>query len=166
MAARKTTKKTTNTEEESETKATTTKSKTTRAKSSSRAKSSKNIKLTFAPIMSAAQKFRILLRKKELKKINGRDVPTYVPLIEGLPMKLEVARGEVIEVTPEQLEQLQEGRWVETDEEYKERQKFIESMDSQHPETLTWDMIIAEGGNWATLSDSQKIVYNDKLLRV
>ena len=56
--------------------------------------------------------------------------------------------------------------WVETEEEYKRRQNFIHDMDAQHPETLTWDMIVAEGGNWSTLADSQHIVYNDKLLRV
>ena len=35
-------------------------------------------------------------------------------------------------------------------------------MNPQHPETLSWDMIIAEGSNFSTLLDSQNIVYNDK----
>jgi len=142
------------------------KKKTTKtaSKTKSKAKTQKKIQLTFNPIMSAADKFRILLRKKEIKKVNGMEVPFYVPKVEGLPMKLVVAKGEVIEVTEEQLEQL--GNWVETEEEYNKRQKFIENMNPQHPETLTWDMIVAEGGNWATLADSQHIVYNDKLLRV
>lgn len=134
------------------------------SKTKSKAKTPKTIKLTFNPIMSAADKFRILLRKKEIRRVNGMEVPYYVPKIEGLPMKLVVTKGEIIEVTPEQLEQLAD--WVETEEEYERRQKFIENMNPQHPDTLTWDMIVAEGGNWATLADSQHIVYNDKLLRV
>jgi len=121
------------------------KKKTTKtaSKTKSKAKTQKKIQLTFNPIMSAADKFRILLRKKEIKKVNGMEVPFYVPKVEGLPMKLVVAKGEVIEVTEEQLEQL--GNWVETEEEYNKRQKFIENMNPQHPETLTWDMIVAEG---------------------
>lgn len=154
MAEKKTAKKTT--------KKSTTKKSTT--KKTSKSTESENIKLTFAPIMSAANVFRILLRKKEVKRVRGSDITVNTPLIEGLPMKLVVAKGEIIEVTPEQFEQLKP--WVETDEEYQKRQDFIDSMSAQHPEALTWDMIVAEGGNWATLADSQHIVYNDKLLRV
>lgn len=136
------------------------------AKKSTTKKSSKpkTYKLTFAPIMSAATRFQILLRKKEVKKVNGREITTTSPLIEGLPMTFVVNKGEIIEVNEEQFEQLKP--WVETDDEYKRRQSFIDSMSAQHPENLTWDMIVAEGGNWATLADSQHIVYNDKLLRV
>jgi len=141
--------------------------KETKSKSKTKSKAKpKKIQLTFAPIMSAAQKFRVLLRKREMKKVHGREVPVYSPLIEGLPMKLVVEKGQVIEVTQEQFEELQNRNWVETDEEYKRRQDFIKNMGAQHPETLTWDMIVAEGGNWSTLADSQHIVYNDKLLRV
>jgi hypothetical protein len=137
--------------------------KETKTKSKSKAKS-KKVKLTFNPIMSAANKFTILLRKQEMQRVRGEDIPVNVPLIEGLPMKLVIEKGEVIEVTEEQLEQL--APWVETKEEYEKRQEFIDNMSAQHPENLTWDMIVAEGGNWATLADSQRIVYNDKLLRV
>ena len=130
-------------------------------KSKSKAKMTK---LTFNPIMSAADKFTILLRKKEIKRVNGSEVPYHVPSIEGLPMKLVVKKGEIIEVNDEQLAALEP--WVETEEEYQRRQQFIDNMSAQHPETLTWDMIVAEGGNWSTLADSQHIIYNDKLLRV
>lgn len=138
-----------------------TKKESTKKETKSKAKT---IKLTFNPIMSAANSFTILLRKKEIKRVNGSEVPYYAPSVEGLPMKLTVKKGEIIEVTEDQLPALEP--WVETEEEYKKRQKFINDMSAQHPETLTWDMIVAEGGNWSTLADSQHIVYNDKLLRV
>ena len=138
-----------------------TKKETTKKETKSKAKMTK---LTFNPIMSAANSFTILLRKKEIKRVNGSEVPYHAPSVEGLPMKLVVKKGEIIEVTEDQLAALEP--WVETEEEYNKRQKFIEDMSAQHPETLTWDMIVAEGGNWSTLADSQHIVYNDKLLRV
>lgn len=138
-----------------------TKKSTTKKETKPKAKMTK---LTFNPIMSAASKFTILLRKKEIKRINGSEVPYHVPSVEGLPMKLVVEKGEIIEVTEDQLAALEP--WVETEEEYQRRQQFIDNMSAQHPETLTWDMIVAEGGNWSTLADSQHIVYNDKLLRV
>ena len=52
-----------------------------------------------------------------------------------------------------------------SDEEYKKRESFIKNLSSQHPEILTWDMIVSEGANFATLRDSQDIIYNDKLIR-
>lgn len=149
MAAKKTTKSTT-------------KSKTKTAAASK----SKDVNITFAPIMSAATVFKMLLRKKEIDHIGGQEIPRTVPLIDGLPIEFRVKKGEVVTVTAEQFEQLQANGFAETDEEYKNRKKFIDSMSSQHPENLTWDMIVAEGGNWSTLADSQNIVYNDKLLRV
>ena len=80
-------------------------------------------------------------------------------------MKLTVKKGEVINVTEEQFKALQEKGHVETDEEYQKRQNFIDNLSAQHPETLTWEMIVAEGSNFATLRDSQDIIYNDKLIR-
>lgn len=129
-------------------------------------KSSKKIKLTFAPILGAAAQFSALLREKTIKTEYGNEIASYTPAIEGLPIKLTVQKGEVIEVTEEQFKALQDLGHAETDEEYKAREKFIKNMSSQHPETLSWDMIVAEGSNFATLRQSQFIIYNDKLLRV
>ena len=129
-------------------------------------KSEKKIKLTFSPIMGAASQFTALLREKSIKEDFGREVASYSPAIEGLPMKLVVQKGEVIEVTEKQFEELQARGFVESNEEYKARQDFISNLSAQHPETLTWEMIVAEGSNFATLRDSQKIIYNDKLIRV
>jgi len=129
-------------------------------------KSEKKVKLTFSPIMGAASQFTALLRAKTIKEDFGREVASYSPAIEGLPMKLVVQKGETIEVTEAQFEELQRMGFVESDEEYKARQDFITNLSAQHPETLTWEMIVAEGSNFATLRDSQKIIYNDKLIRV
>jgi len=129
-------------------------------------KSEKKIKLTFSPIMGAASQFTALLREKSIKEDFGREVASYSPAIKGLPMKLVVQKGEVLEVTEKQFEELQARGFVESNEEYKARQDFISNLSAQHPETLTWEMIVAEGSNFATLRDSQKIIYNDKLIRV
>lgn len=124
------------------------------------------IKLTFTPILGAADQFTALLREKTIKNDYGREIASYTPAIEGLPMKLTVRKGEVIEVTEEQFKALQELGHAETDEEYKEREKFIQNLSAQHPDTLSWEMIVAEGSNFATLRQSQFIIYNDKLVRV
>lgn len=129
-------------------------------------KKEKTISLTFAPILGAADQFTALLREKKIKDVYGEEVASYTPAIEGLPMKLTVRKGEVIEVTPAQFEALQRLGHAETDEEYKQREAFIERLSNQHPEKLTWEMIVAEGSNFATLYESQMIIYNDKLVRV
>lgn len=129
-------------------------------------KKEKTISLTFAPILGAADQFTALLREKKVKDVYGEEIASYTPAIEGLPMKLTVRKGEVIEVTQAQFEALQRLGHAETDEEYKQRKAFIERLSNQHPEKLTWDMIVAEGSNFATLYESQMIIYNDKLVRV
>ena len=108
----------------------TTQKKTTQKKTTSKKKSDK-IKLTYQPLGFNATKMTFALKKKNLE---GRSEP----LIEGLPMKLTVAVGEVIEVTPEQLEALRYEKCVESEEEYKMR----------------------------SASESQKMIYNDKLIQV
>lgn len=143
-----------------------TKSKKTETETKSKAKKSATVKLTFSPIMGAAEVYKALLREKVVKKSYGKDVISYQPAIEGLPIDFVVRKGEIVEVTESQFEQLQKRGHVETDEEYKRRQEFIDNLSSQHPETLTWEMILAEGSNFSTLLDSQKIVYNDKLIKV
>jgi len=137
----------------------------TKSKETKKSKS-KTIKLTFAPIMGAAAQYKALLREKVIKKAYGKETISYQPAIEGLPVDFVVKKNEIVEVTEEQFKQLQERGHVETDEEYKQRQEFIDNLSSQHPETLTWEMIVAEGSNFATLLDSQNIIYNDKLIRV
>lgn len=142
------------------------KTKSEKSETKTTKKSEKKVKLTFSPIMGAANQFTALLREKTIKEDYGREIASYSPAIDGLPMKLVVQKGEIIEVTEKQFEELQLMGFVETNEEYKARQDFIQNLSAQHPETLTWEMIVAEGSNFATLRDSQKIIYNDKLIRV
>lgn len=141
------------------------KKQTTEKTEKKSSKKSDKVVLTFLPILGAADQYSALLREKIIRKDYGREVASYAPAIEGLPMKITVKKGETIEVTEEQYKELQKRGHVESDEEYKQRQAFIKNLSSQHPETLTWDMIVAEGSNFATLRESQDIIYNDKLIR-
>lgn len=128
-------------------------------------KKSSKIKLTFQPMVASAKVLRVRLVKKEWQEINGRQVEISVPKIKGLPEILEVAKGEVIEVSKTQFEQLQQLGCVETDEEYKKRQQFIDSLGDQHPQKLTYDQIDKDYVNNAGLRDFERL-YTDKLIRV
>ena len=136
----------------------TTQKKTTQKKTTSKKKSDK-IKLTYQPLGFNATKMTFALKKKNLE---GRSEP----LIEGLPMKLTVAVGEVIKVTPEQLEALRYEKCVESEEEYKMRKDFIKNMENQYPQTFS-DVETAEAKKQLiSASESQKMIYNDKLIQV
>ena len=88
------------------------------------------------------------------------------PLIEGLPMKLTVAVGEIIEVTPEQLEALRYEKSVESEEEYKMRKDFIKNMQNQYPQTFS-DVEAAEAKKQLiSASEAQRMIYNDRLIQV
>lgn len=148
-----------------------TSTKSTKSKKGSKSTTSKKtepkmVNLTFAPILSAADQFSALLRQKIVTESYGTEIVNYAPKIEGLPMILTVRKNEIYPVTEEQFAQLQDLGLAETDEEYKAREKFIDELSEQHPRKLTWEMILAEGSNFATLYQSQFVIYNDKLLRV
>jgi len=143
-------------------KSTTKKSET---KKKTTTKKDEKVKLTFSPILSAATRFKILLRDKKIEEVNGRKVPVVTPKIEGLPIEFVVNKDEIVEVTQEQFEQLQSMGFVESDEAYEKRRKFIEDIDPQHPSKPTWDSVARENEFWLTLRDSEKI-YNDVLIRV
>ena len=136
----------------------TTQKKTTQKKTTSKKKSDK-IKLTYKPLGFNATKMTFALKKKNLE---GRSEP----LIEGLPMKLTVAVGEIIEVTPEQLEALRYEKCVESEEEYKMRKDFIKNMQNQYPQTFS-DVEAAEAKKQLiSASESQRMIYNDRLIQV
>ena len=136
----------------------TTQKKTTQKKTTQKKKSDK-IKLTYQPLGFNATKMSFSLKKKNFE---GRSEP----LIEGLPMKLTVAVGEIIEVTPEQLEALRYEKCVESEEEYKMRKDFIKNMENQYPQTFS-DVEAAEAKKQLiSASESQKMIYNDRLIQV
>lgn len=127
-------------------------------KKSSTKKTSTKIKLTYHPIGFTAPSINFPLRKKNEKGIN-------VPLIDGIPMDLEVKQGEVITVTKKQFEALQAENVVESDEEYKSRQDFLSGMKDQYPQTFS-DLEIAERkGQLIGAHEKQRMIYNDKLIR-
>ena len=149
MAEKKTQKKTTQKK--------TAQKKTTQKKTTT--KKSDKIKLTYQPLGFNATKMSFSLKKKNFE---GRSEP----LIEGLPMKLTVAVGEVIEVTPEQLEALRYEKCVESEEEYKMRKDFIKNMQNQYPQTFS-DVEAAEAKKQLiSASESQRMIYNDRLIQV
>lgn len=142
--------------------------KKTQKKSKSTKKSTKpkKIQLTFSPIASGAKEINLQLRKKVNEERNGQNVIVSAPAIEGLPMMLTVHKDEIIEVTPEQCEALEAKGLVETKEEYEERKSFVDNLENQHPDKLSYNQIIGNDGGLLTMRDSQHKVYMDKLIRL
>lgn len=136
------------------------KKKTTQKKKTAQKKttSSKKIKLTYNPIGFSAPVINFFLRTKDDK---GRSKP----LIKGIPTKLTVTKGEIIEVTKKQYEELQAEGCVETEEEYEQRKNFLKNMGDQYPQTFS-DLEIAEkNGQLISAQEKQRMIYNDKLIR-
>lgn len=132
--------------------------KKTTSKKDSKTKNSK-IKLTYRPLGFNAKIISFPLYKKDENGVNK-------PLIEGIDMYLKVSQGEVIEVTKKQFEKLQAEGCVETDEEYEKRKAFIKGMKDQYPKTYS-DLEVAEArGDLISAHESQRVIYNDKLIRV
>ena len=144
------------------------KKETTKSKSKSKSTKKSDIQLTFAPIIMGAKQYVMRLRDKKVEVINGEKVITDIPLIEGLPIKVIVKVGEILTVTEEQYKKLQELGFVEDNESYEKRKAFINSLGKQHPTKPTWDAISNESESkyYLTLRDSERRVYNDKLIRL
>lgn len=126
----------------------------------------KNIKLTFMPIASGAKEVNFRLATKKMEERDGRNVQVNAPLIEGLPQILTVKKNEVIEVTPQQCDELEALGFVETQEEYKKRQEFVDNLDNQHPDKLSFEQMNGFNQGQLTMRDSQYKVYMDKLIRL
>lgn len=148
MVEKKTTKK--------ETKKTTTSKKTT----TPRKTTSSKIKITYNPVgFNEKSTIYFPLYKKNEEGYN-------VPLIEGLPTSLSFTKGQVMEVTKKQYEELQKEGCVETDEEYKMRKSFIDGMKNQYPKTFSALEVADRAGDLISAHESQRMIYNDKLIRV
>ena len=81
-------------------------------------------------------------------------------------MYFRVSQGEIIEVTQKQFKALQKEGCVESDEEYEKRKTFIKTMKNQYPKTFS-DLEVAEArGDLISAHESQRVIYNDKLIRV
>lgn len=124
----------------------------------------KKIKIMYSPVGFTAEHMNFPLKRKESKNMNGRIVLVNVPRIEGLPMDLEFSKGQVLEVTPEQLQQLQDLKIVETEEEHERRVNFIKNLPNQYPETLSEVEKAERKSQLLSAWDSQNKIYNDKLI--
>ena len=151
--ARKSTKKS---EEKTEEKKAT-KTKTT--------KKSKNIRLTFRPVFSAATNFTAYLQQKVTRVNNGNEMIVDIPMIEGLPGILTVKAGEVITVTEEQLKQLTDLGFVESEDQVADRKAIEKGLAPQHPERLSYD-IMATNRDFNIKPRELEKIYTDKLIIV
>lgn len=156
--ARKSTKKS---EEKTEEKKAT---KTKTAKKSS-TKKSKNIQLTFRPVFSAATNFTAYLQQKVTRVNNGNEMIVDIPMIEGLPGILTVKAGEVITVTEEQLKQLTDLGFVESEDQVADRRAIEKGLAPQHPERLSYD-IMATNRDFNIKPRELEKIYTDKLIVV
>ena len=139
--------------------------KKTATKSEKKTTKSSKIKLTYSPLGFGAEMMSFPLKTREYQDIDGRRVAVSVPLIKGLPMTLTIRKGEVIEVTKAQYEELKAIKLVESEEEYENRKKFIDNLQNQHPQTYN-DLEAAENlGQLLNSYDSQYRIFNDKLVR-
>ena len=139
--------------------------KKTATKSEKKTTKSSKIKLTYSPLGFGAEMMSFPLKTREYQDIDGRRVAVSVPLIKGLPMNLTIRKGEVIEVTKAQYEELKSLKLVESEEEYENRRKFIDNLQNQHPQTYN-DLEAAENlGQLLNSYDSQYRIFNDKLVR-
>lgn len=145
-----------------------TQKKTTAKKNTTKKTTTKSskIKLTFKPIASGAKEINLLLRTKKMEEKDGRQVQVTAPLIEGLPVTLTVKKDEIIEVTKQQCEQLEELGFVETEEQYQERLAFVDNLQNQHPDKLSFEQLSGLNGGQLTSRDSQYKVYMDRLIRL
>lgn len=129
------------------------------------AKKQKNVKLTFKPLFSAATNFTAYLQTRTKIVDNGNELLVDKPMIEGLPGILTVRMGEIIEVTPEQLEKLIELEFVESEEQRADREAIEKGLEPQHPLRLTYDMMATNRDFNIKPRELEKI-YTDKLIIV
>ena len=99
------------------------------------------------------------LYKKNEKGIN-------VPLIEGIPMDFSLTKGEIIEVTQKQYDELVAEGCVESEEEHNQRMAFVNGMKDQYPKNFSALEVAEKKVDLISAHESQRIIYNDKLIRV
>lgn len=123
-------------------------------------KTSKKITITYNPIGFNSQSMIYFpLYKKDENGVNK-------PLIQGLPTELKFIKGQTMDLTQKQYDLLVAEGCVESEEEYKRRKAFIKGMKNQYPKTFS-DLEVAEAnGTIISAQESQRMIYNDKLIRV
>lgn len=136
------------------------KKKTTTKKSTT--KKPKNVTIQYSPVGITAESFNVPLRKKQI--LDGSTKAVNVPLIEGLPMDLNFNKGDTMEVTPKQLEELQFYNIVESQEEHDKREAFIKHLPNQFPQNLNEVERAEREKTLLTAWDAQNKIYSDKLI--
>ena len=71
-----------------------------------------------------------------------------------------------MEVTQKQYDELVAEGCVETDEEYQMRKEFLKGMKDQYPKNFSALEVAEKKGDLISAHESQRIIYNDKLIRV
>lgn len=130
-------------------KTTTAEKKTTSKKTTS----SKKIKLAFRPLITQPSALQMCLEAHEIQTVDGRESTVVVPKIKGLPATLIVKNGETIEVTKTQCDQLTELGFVETEEEAKKREEFVDNLGVQHPDKLNYGQLTGDASGMLTSRD-------------
>lgn len=136
------------------------KKKTTQKKTTT--KKNTKAKIMYSPVGLTAEYINIPLKKKVTQE--GTVNLISVPLIEGLPMQITLRKGESMEVTLDQLQQLQNAKVVESDEEYKQRIAFIKNLPNQFPDGLSAVEKAEKEKTLLTAWDIEHKIYSDKLI--
>ena len=154
--ARKSTKKS---EEKTEKK--TTAKKTTKKS----AKTNDNVKITFRPLFSAATQFTAYLQQKVKVVDNGNEILVDKPIIDGLDGTLTIRAGEIVTITKEQFDKLDELGFIESKEQRDYRESIEKSLEPQHPERLSYDMM-ATNRDFNIKPRELSKIYTDKFIVV
>ena len=136
------------------------KKKTTQKKTTT--KKNTKAKIMYSPVGLTAEYINIPLKKKVTQE--GTVNLISVPLIEGLPMQITLRKGESMEVTSDQLHQLQNAKVVESNEEHERRIDFIKNLPNQFPDGLSAVEKAEKEKTLLTAWDIEHKIYSDKLI--
>lgn len=91
----------------------------------------RKVRITYNPKFSASTQKTVLLRKEVKKLVNDTIQSEFVPQIEGLPMKFTIEKGEIKEVTMDQLKALYNLGEFEFPQQFRERERKIQEVSNQ-----------------------------------
>lgn len=133
--------------------------KTSKKKTTS--KKSKDIKLTFKPLHSATKILTLYLFKKVVRIDGQHEVLDREPMIKGLPGLLHVEKDEIITVTKEQFDALDELGYIASKADISRKISLKDSVKNQHPEKLSFDEY--DGAESNLLPRDATTIYTEQL---
>lgn len=101
------------------------------AKKNTGQKYPETVKITFDPQFSAAEVKILHLREEETELIGNKMQKRYKPLIDGLPERFIVHKGEVVEITTEQFLQLYKMGYIDDPERLRAKRSEFNSVGTQ-----------------------------------